>query len=283
MAREVNEKVSEAEKLYYLGMKLVDIAEKLEVPAGTVRRWKSTYHWEDHKGQKKKEDERSGKKKANVRNECAQKEKAVADEVKEVMENTDLTDKQRLFCIFYVKCFNATKAYQKAYGANYLTARAHGYKLLSNVAIAKEIQELKQNRLNREFLSESDIFQKYMDIAFADITDYTEFGNKEIEVLNPETGKKEKIAISYVNIKNSAEVDGTLLSEVSKGKDGVKVKLSDRMKALQWLSDHMDLATEKQRAEISLLNARANAGKDGQEDKLNSYFEKLEDALKNAE
>ena len=199
------------------------------------------------------------------------------------MDNADLTDKQRLFCIFYVRCFNATKAYQKAYGVNYLTARAHGYKLLSNVAIAKEIQELKQNRLNREFLSESDIFQKYMDIAFADITDYTEFGNKEIEVLNPETGKTEKIAVSYVNIKDSKEVDGTLLSEVSKGKAGVKVKLSDRMKALQWLSDHMDLATEKQRAEIALLNARANAGKDDREEKLDSYFEKIEDALKHAE
>ena len=207
----------------------------------------------------------------------------MADEVKEVMDNADLTDKQRLFCIFYVRCFNATKAYQKAYGVNYLTARAHGYKLLSNVAIAKEIQELKQNRLNREFLSESDIFQKYMDIAFADITDYTEFGNKEIEVLNPETGKTEKIAVSYVNIKDSKEVDGTLLSEVSKGKAGVKVKLSDRMKALQWLSDHMDLATEKQRAEIALLNARANAGKDDREEKLDSYFEKIEDALKHAE
>ncbi len=283
MAREVNEKVSDAEKLFYLGMKLVDIAKKLEVPAGTVRRWKSTYHWEDPKRQGKKSGERSEKKEANARKPCGEKKEAVADEVKEVMDNADLTDKQRLFCIFYVRCFNATKAYQKAYGVNYLTARAHGYKLLSNVAIAKEIQELKQNRLNREFLSESDIFQKYMDIAFADITDYTEFGNKEIEVLNPETGKTEKIAVSYVNIKDSKEVDGTLLSEVSKGKAGVKVKLSDRMKALQWLSDHMDLATEKQRAEIALLNARANAGKDDREEKLDSYFEKIEDALKHAE
>ena len=50
------------------------------------------------------------------------------------------------------------------------------------------------------------------------------------------------MTISYVNIKNAGEVDGTLLSEVSKGKDGVKVKLADRMKAIQWISDHMDLS-----------------------------------------
>lgn len=28
-------------------MKLVEIASQLEVPAGTVRRWKSTYHWDN--------------------------------------------------------------------------------------------------------------------------------------------------------------------------------------------------------------------------------------------
>ena len=37
----------------------------------------------------------------------------------------------------------------------------------------------------------------------------------------------------------------------------MKVKLADRMKALQWLSDHMSLATEKQQAEIALLKSRA--------------------------
>lgn len=281
LAREPNAKVQEAEKLYYMGMKLVDIAKKLEVPAGTVRRWKSTYHWEEQGGQKKSE--RSGKKKANVRNQHNEKKEAVANEVKEVMENTNLTDKQRLFCIYYVRCFNATKAYQKAYGVNYLTARAHGYKLLSNEEIAREIEGMKQDKLNRAFFSEADVFQKYMDIAFADMTDYTEFGSKEIEVLNPTTGKKEKISINYVNVRNSDEVDGTLLSEVSKGKDGVKVKLADRMKALQWLSDHMDMATEKQRAEIALLKSRVESGEDGREGKLDALFGKLEDALKDAE
>ena len=43
-----------------------------------------------------------------------------------------------------------------------------------------EIMRLKQSRLNRELLDEHDIFQKYMDIAFADIMDYVEFGREEI-------------------------------------------------------------------------------------------------------
>ena len=34
---------------------------------------------------------------------------------------------------------------------------------------------------NRAMLSEDDIFQKYIDIAFADITDFLEFGNEEVD------------------------------------------------------------------------------------------------------
>ena len=264
MAREPNEKAKKAKELYDGGMKLVEIASQLNVPAGTVRRWKSTYQWD---GEQKSE--RSDKKKANVRNEKDFSKENVADEVKEVLKNTELTDKQRLFCIYYIRCFNATKAYKKAYGADYATAVVNGSRLLGNAKVKSEILRLKQERLNREFLSESDIFQKYMDIAFADITDFTEFGNDEVEIIL-DNGERKNITVSHVNIKNSDEVDGTIISEISKGKDGVKVKLADRMKALQWLTDHMDLATEKQRAEIALLRAKVET--DEEEEVLDDGF-----------
>lgn len=43
MPRGPNEKAEEARQLYHKGMPLIDIAKKLDVPAGTVRRWKNTY------------------------------------------------------------------------------------------------------------------------------------------------------------------------------------------------------------------------------------------------
>lgn len=255
LARSPNEKAEKAHKLYEGGMKLVEIASQLDVPAGTVRRWKSTYHWDgEHQS------ERSENKSERSENKKSVRKKAVADEVKQVMQNTDLTDKQQLFCIYYIRCFNATKAYQKAYGVDYATAASIGYRMLKNDGVKEEINRLKQNRLNREFLSEPDIFQKYMDIAFADITDFVEFGSGTFT--DPETD--EEVPYSYVNLKDSKNVDGTLISEVSKGKDGPKIKLADRMKALQWLTDHMDLATEKQRAEIALLKAKVQTD-DGEE------------------
>nr|DAE80359.1 MAG TPA: Terminase small subunit [Caudoviricetes sp.]DAO13240.1 MAG TPA: Terminase small subunit [Caudoviricetes sp.] len=220
-------------------MKLVEIASQLEVPAGTVRRWKSTYHWDSEQ-----QNERSEKKSERSESKKSVMKKAVADEVKQVIQNTDLTDKQQLFCIHYIRCFNATKAYQKAYGCGYTTAVTNGPALLGNTRIKEEILQLKQDRLNREFLNESDIFQKYMDIAFADINDFVD------------------ISAGFVTAKDG--IDGTIVSEVSNTQSGVKIKLADRMKALQWLTDHMDLATEKQKAEIALLKAKVQTD-DGEE------------------
>ena len=260
MPRAPSEKVKEAEKLFKKGMKLVEIASQLNLPPGTVRRWKSTYEWDSERSDKKSErsDKRLNKKRTKV-----------ADEVKDVMDNAELTDKQRLFCIYYIRCFNATKSYQKAYACSYNNAMVEGSKLLRNPKVKKEIMRLKQDRLNREFFSEEDVFQKYMDIAFADITDYVEFGNEQMEV-TLDNGETKEITVSHVNIRNSNEVDGTLISEVSKGKDGVKVKLADRMTALRWLSEHMDLATEEQKVRMAVMKENAKTQKD--DDVVNDWI-----------
>ena len=208
------------------GMKLIDIAKQLNLPEGTVRRWKSTHRWKNERSNE--ESERSDKR-------HNEKKKAIAEEIDQVIENPDLTDKQRLFCLYYIRCFNATKAAVKA-GYSRDTAMEQGYQLLQKTSVREEIQRLKQNRLNRELLDESDIFQKYMDIAFADITDFAEINGGMLHV--------------------KSDLDGTLVSELSDTANGIKVKLADRMKALQWLGDHMDLATDEQRARIKALNAQ---------------------------
>lgn len=253
-----------AEIDYMAGMKYKDIAQKYGVTLNTVKSWKVRYGWEKDKSKSVH---------TKLKKVCTQNEnkkgmqEAIADEVNQVIENPELTDKQRLFCCLYIKCFNATKAYQKAYDVDYATALVAGPRLLGNVRIKEEIQRLKQNRLNREMLSEEDIFQKYMDIAFADITDYVEFGREIIPVMGPfgpvivkdeETGEKIEVKkeINVVRFKESVEVDGTLITEVKQGKDGASIKLADRMKALQWISDHMDLATAEQKARIAVLKSQ---------------------------
>lgn len=259
MPRAPDKRIEQAKELYLQGKKLIEIANQLNLPEGTVRRWKSTHKWDSERSDKNSE--RSEKKKVK-------KKKPVERGVNQVIENPELTDKQRLFCVLYARCFNATKAYQKAYGCTYETAMANGSETLRKTKIQNEIRRLKQERLNREFLSESDIFQKYMDIAFADLTDYVEFGTEEepvmamygpVKVEDPETGKKKQLTqtVNVVRFKKSSEVDGTILSEVKHGRNGSSIKLADRMKALQWLSDHMEIATAEQAARLDLLKAQA--------------------------
>lgn len=257
----------EAFEMFQQGFKLCDIAKQLNVPAGTVRRWKHSDGWEANE-----QGERSQKaNETNAENERSQvfkqkRRKRVYSDVQKVEKKAELTEKQRLFCLFYVRYFNATKAYQRAYGCAYSTACAAGWKLLQNTEIQATIRGLKQNRLNQQLLDESDIFQKYMDIAFSDITDFLTFGQKEVPVMgpfgpvkveDPDTGEKVEVTkiVNVVQFRESDEVDGTLISEVKQGKDGASIKLADRMKALDWLSEHMDMATPEQKARMKKLEA----------------------------
>ena len=280
MARAPDHRAERARDMFLTGKKLVDIANELGVPDSTVRRWKHTYKWEGERS--KNSIERSETKSERSENKTsARKEetKVVADEVIQVVDNPDLTDKQRLFCILYVRCFNATKAAIKA-GYSRNSAMEQGYQLLRNPSVKGEIARLKQHRLNQAMLDEADIFQKYMDIAFSDITDYVEFGREEVQVMgafgpvqvdDPETGGKKTLTkeINSVRFRESNEVDGTLITEIKQGKDGASIKLADRMRALDWLAEHMDLATAEQRARVAQLRA--------QTDKLTGNNEEIED------
>ncbi|MDM0721924.1 terminase small subunit [Clostridium perfringens] len=251
MARAPNEKVNKAYELFKDKYRLKDIAKELEVAEGTVRSWKKRYNWNGATQRKNECNVAKEKKKTNIKKEIKE---PIAEEVKEVLENTELTDKQRLFCIYYIKYFNATKAYKRAYECSYETAMVNGFNLLRNTKIESEIEKLKQHKLNQVMLSEEDIFQRYMDIAFSDITDYVNFGKREIEIL--EDNQSKTIEVNYVDFNDGYDVDGTIISEVRQGKDGVSIKLHDKMKALQWLSDHMNIATDKQKAELEVLKSR---------------------------
>lgn len=275
MARAPDKRIEQARAMYLKGMKLVEIASQLNLPEGTVRSWKNRYNWDDKSNATLQKKKRNVAKKINVKN------KAAEDTVNQVMENTELTDKQRLFCVLYTRCFNATKAYQKAYGVDYNTAASIGYRLLENDGVKDEITRLKKNRLNREMLDEHDIFQKYMDIAFADITDFVEFGREKVPVMgafgpvkvkDAETGQDIPLMqeINTIRFRESLEVDGSLISEVKQGKNGASIKLLDRLKALDWLAAHMNLATEEQRARITAMKAKF--GRDDEEELQDDGF-----------
>lgn len=237
---------------------LAALAEKHNVKIGTLKSRKSREAWvrgPSVNGATKKQKVATIPKKMQPKEVC--------------VESDDLTDKQRLFCIYYIKSFNATMS---AIKAGYATNSAHvrGSELVRNSKVAEEIRRLKGEIQQGVFIDAMDVLNKYIQIAFADISDFVNFGSVERTATNPDTGnpllddncKPIKYNVSYVDFKNADQVDGTIITEVKQGKDGISVKLADKMKALEMLTKYFDvlsdndkkrLQEEKLRMEISKL------------------------------
>lgn len=249
---EKDNKASDAYKDYRKGMKYKDIADKYNVSLNTVKSWKRRQWADIEKGVQPKKKSVHTKRTPKESSNAPPKEELLPEEI-ETLNNEELTEKQRLFCLYYSKSFNATSAYKKAYDCSYQTAMCEGSKTLGNPKIKDEIMRLKKERYARSMLTKEDIFQKYMDIAFADITDFLEFGSDQIDADSGDVVSK-----NFVHFRHHTAVDGTLIGEVKQGKDGASIKLPDRMKALQWLSNHMGWATDLQKAQLAQIQAQTD-------------------------
>ena len=256
-----------AEEDYINGMKYKEIAEKYSVSINTVKSWKTRYKWcKDKKSvhTKNKKVCTQNKKSAENRKQNKEiREEPIADEVKEVMENEELNDKQRLFCVIYSRCLNATKAYQKVYKCTYETAMISGNRLLRNVKVKEQLDKLIAVDLNKEFLQRT-LIQKYKDIALSDMGDYLKFGVKQVPqwtknndgidvpIIDPDTGEQKIKEYSYVKLKESSMIDTSLITEVSEGKDGIKFKLADKMKAMDMLSKLSNLLSDEEKTRLDI-------------------------------
>ena len=69
MPRQRSPESEKAETLYRKGMKLTEIADRLGVPASTVRRWKTTQHWDDQEERKRRKYAKKKALKANDKTE----------------------------------------------------------------------------------------------------------------------------------------------------------------------------------------------------------------------
>ncbi|MBY6950333.1 terminase small subunit [Clostridium botulinum] len=249
-------------------VKLKEFAEEHGVKYSTLRSRKNRENWDSETN--KNVATKGATQQKNVATESKNKNnnrEPIAEEVKEVLENTELTDKQRLFCVIYSRCLNATKAYKRAYGCSYETAMVEGCKSLRNPKVSEQIEKLNAAQFNKEFVKKS-VIQKYIDIAFADITDYVEFGQEEVPVMGAsgpivdEDGNQITKIVNTVKFKESPEIDGTIVSEVKQGKDGASIKLQDKMKALQWLSDRINLLSTETKIKIDNEKAKVQIARE---------------------
>ncbi|MCR0218749.1 terminase small subunit [[Clostridium] innocuum] len=251
MPRQRSPSRDEAKRMYLDSkgkMLLKDIAKAVGKQDTQIRRWKSLDHWDEElKGNVTIPKDNVTKQNNGI--EKPPKTELLPEEI-ETLNNEELTERQRLFCLYYVRWFNATKAYRKVYDCDYTTAMTNGSMLLRNTKIQEHIQAIKDAKIKQAMYTAEDFFQKMMDIAYSDATDFLSFGRRK--------DKKTGLEYNYVDFLDSSEVDGTLIQEVKQGKDGCTIKLVGKEFALKWLDKHYSEATELQKAQLEQLRAQTD-------------------------
>lgn len=210
-----------------------EIANTLDVDEKKIATWKTRDKW-NCSTTKKENVVQQNKKCSTTKEKIVKKE--VKEEIIETLVDSELTDKQRLFCIYYMQSFNATKAATKA-GYSRETAYQIGYALLKKVEIKKYLTELKEMYAQDDYLETKRILERHKQIAFADIKDFTEFQIEKVFMdYDEETGKPIFEKRFQFRIKDDVDVDGTLIKKIGMGKFGPVIELEDRAKSLDLLN-----------------------------------------------
>lgn len=241
----MTKKADEAKADYLAGKSYKEIAAQYGVSEGTVRAWKSRYKWDGSAPPKK-----GATKSATQHKNVATKTQHVA--VQQLSDNHELTEKQKLFCLYYLQRFNATWAHQKAFDSKYNTAAVEGSNLLRNPKVKEALNKLRKEQQQDLYINANDILKEYIKQATASLGDVLNYDSYE-EVMTDEDGKPkfdqdnklERYHRVDIHLKPADEVDWSLIEDVHVGRDGLVVKLYDKQKAMKELLDRLPDPDEK--------------------------------------
>lgn len=168
-----------------------------------------------------------------------------------------LTAKQKIFVDEYLIDFNGTRAYKVAY-ANVKkdeTAAAASARLLRNVKVQARIQERMKERQKRVEITQDRVIMELARIGFANVTDYANVVEETVEEERPVFNDDGEVVdhitvvrnIKRVDIEPTTDLDAdrrAALSEIKETKQGIEIKLHDKVKALELLGRHLGMFTD---------------------------------------
>lgn len=164
-----------------------------------------------------------------------------------------LSHQEKIFCLDYLKSYSIKNSAAKAG-----FTQSEGLKLIRKKHIREGLKALQTKREEDLYIEGLNIIQMYMSIAFADITDYVDFGTEEVPMVDPygrvvrdEDGNTRLVTRNYIRLKDSSKIDGRIIQEVKQGREGVSIKLFDKMAALEKLGKYLDVFNE---ATVGKLN-----------------------------
>jgi len=161
----------------------------------------------------------------------------------------ELTIKQEKYAQGLFAGLTQREAYKQSYDCGNMTDKSCDEKaceLAANVKVVSRINDLKNEYKLRNMATVDKVLAEYAKIAFADIKDFLKFGTEKVVDSYDEEGRPVYVYKQVVDAKSSDEVDGTLIQEVSIGKDGTfKFKLYDKKGALDMIGKHLGMFTER--------------------------------------
>lgn len=149
-------------------------------------------------------------------------------------DGAKLTLKQQAFVDEYMKDLNATQAAIRA-GYSAKTAAEQAARLLTNVKIQSYLQEKQEARSRRTEITADRVLEELGKIAFSDMKAVMQWDE------------------SGISLRPMEEVDGTILQEISETETQTdfqttikrKVKLYDKLRALELVGKHLGMFTDK--------------------------------------
>lgn len=166
-----------------------------------------------------------------------------------------LTDKQEKFVQELLKGKSQREAYKASYNAEKMKDNVIDIKaseLFKNGKVKVRYDELKDKLVKKAedecIVTATDVLRELTKIGFANITDYLEV--KEMEIV---TGydKNDKPIINnmkIVDVYETARIHKEKLgaiAEIKQTKDGIAIKMHDKVKALEDIAKHLGMFVEK--------------------------------------
>ncbi len=149
-----------------------------------------------------------------------------------------LTPKQEAFCLAYLETGNASEAYRRAYNASKMkpnSINVNASKLLADAKVTLRLKELNESAVSSAVMTRKEVLERLSTFARTDLSDLVEFGAYELG--QDDDGKP--IVQAAWKIRDSVLQDPKKLaaiSELSAGRDGIKIKTHSPLQAIQQLA-----------------------------------------------
>lgn len=172
-----------------------------------------------------------------------------------------LTAKQQLFVKEYLVDLNATQAAIRA-GYSAKTAEVIGHENLRKPKIAEAIEKAMDKRSERTEITADRVLQELAKIGFANISDYLRVNTaervvdyKEVEddegniTRTPVFGMVQSVEVFDTDDVDRVKLDA--VAEIKETKEGISLKLHDKVSALEKMGRHLGMFKDSVKVELT--------------------------------